>query len=97
MMLLMQAKGQGLILLTMLLTLQLQGQGLFWVKIFLRSADLLAGRLVQPFDLQLPSDYSFYAVVAEDQLNKPFIQNFLNWAVSEAKGEEIADVSGPIT
>ena len=73
------------------------GAGVVLGRTVLASEDLLAGRLVQPFDLKLSSDFSFYAVVAEDQLNKRPIQKFLNWVVAEAKGEEIAKVPGPVT
>ena len=45
--------------------------------------DLAAGRLVQPFDLELPSECAYYFVAPEVSADQPKIQAFRDWLLQE--------------
>lgn len=45
--------------------------------------DLAAGRLVRPFDLELPSACAFYFVVPEVSADQPKIRAFRDWLLAE--------------
>jgi len=45
--------------------------------------DLAAGRLVQPFDLELPSECAYYFVAPEASAEQPKIQAFRDWLLQE--------------
>jgi LysR family glycine cleavage system transcriptional activator len=45
--------------------------------------DLAAGRLVQPFDLELPSECAYYFVAPEASADQPKIQAFRDWLLQE--------------
>ena len=44
---------------------------------------LAAGRLVKPFDLELPSECAYYFVVPEASADQPKIQAFRSWLLEE--------------
>ena len=45
--------------------------------------DLAAGRLVQPFDLELPSECAYYFVAPEASADQPKIEAFRDWLLQE--------------
>lgn len=45
--------------------------------------DLAAGRLVQPFDLELPSECAYYFVAPEATADQPKIEAFRDWLLQE--------------
>jgi LysR family glycine cleavage system transcriptional activator len=47
-------------------------------------ADLAAGRLVQPFDLALPSKAAFYIVAPEGSADTPKVAQFRDWLIAAA-------------
>ncbi len=55
--------------------------------------DLVAGRLVKPFDITLPTDYAYYVVAPELTADRPKIVAFRNWLLDEA-GIGRADPTG---
>lgn len=63
------------------------GQGVGLARTGLAAQDLLAGRLVRPFDIALPVDYAYWIVcpIASEKL--PKIQIFRDWLLAEAANE----------
>jgi LysR family glycine cleavage system transcriptional activator len=48
------------------------------------ASDLADGRIVAPFDISIPSAYSFYLVVPEPLINRPEVKAFCEWIKLEA-------------
>jgi LysR family glycine cleavage system transcriptional activator len=51
----------------------------------LAAADLAVGRLVTPFELQVPTDYSYYIICDPEESERPAIQAFTDWLLAEAR------------
>jgi LysR family glycine cleavage system transcriptional activator len=51
----------------------------------LAAADLAVGRLVTPFELRLPTDYSYYIICDPEESERPAIQAFTDWLLEEAR------------
>jgi DNA-binding transcriptional LysR family regulator len=47
--------------------------------------DLAAGRLVEPFDFELPSNSAYYFVAPETTADQPKIKAFGDWLRQEAE------------
>lgn len=60
-----------------------QGEGVLLGRSALVSADLVAGRLVRPFDLALKSRWSYYIVYPEGALRHQKIRAFRDWLFDE--------------
>jgi LysR family transcriptional regulator, glycine cleavage system transcriptional activator len=56
--------------------------------------DLATGRLVRPFDIDMPSDYAYYVVSPEATAERPKVAAFRNWLLTEAC-TEAADAAEP--
>ena len=62
-----------------------------WVE-----GDLAAGRLVRPFDISLPVEFSYFLVYPESRADDPLIAAFAGWIRREvAKGSPEGATSGP--
>jgi len=48
--------------------------------------DLIAGRLVTPFDLGIPKDAAWYLVFRADRRNDPTFETFRRWLIERAHG-----------
>jgi LysR family glycine cleavage system transcriptional activator len=64
----------------------LAGHGLALGTAPLVAADLRAGRLVRPFDVELSNAYSFWIVCRGDSLQQPNVAMFRDWLHAEALG-----------
>lgn len=64
------------------------GQGVALGRSALAAPELLAGRLVKPFEPALPVDYSYYIVCPKTTADRPKIKAFRDWIISEAKADE---------
>lgn len=60
------------------------GKGVALAKSALALADLEAGRLVIPFDLTTPADFSYYIVYPPSKASSPCVQAFAAWLKEEA-------------
>ncbi|MZR32431.1 transcriptional regulator GcvA [Sneathiella litorea] len=70
---------------SMLLTAAMEGQGVALGRSTLAADDLIAGRLVQPFDVQpMRADHAYYIVCPEEVSDRPRIVAFRNWILEEA-------------
>jgi LysR family glycine cleavage system transcriptional activator len=56
--------------------------------------DLAAGRLIRPFDLELPSECAYYFVVPETSADQPKIRAFRDWLVVEVGAMASEDKPG---
>lgn len=63
----------------------IEGQGVGLSRMALAEDDLRSGRLVQPFDLPVPSELAYYVVYPESRAGQPKIAAFRNWLMAEAK------------
>jgi LysR family transcriptional regulator, glycine cleavage system transcriptional activator len=63
------------------------GQGVAMINPFFFPADLAAGRLVQPFDLVVEADRSYWLVYPKARKRSPKIQAFRDWVLSEIAGD----------
>ena len=61
-----------------------EGQGVALGRLMLAQDELRSGRLVQPFDIVLPNDYSYWLVYPPAVLNRPNAAAFRTWLLSEA-------------
>jgi LysR family glycine cleavage system transcriptional activator len=60
------------------------GQGLALARTALASSDLIAGRLVRPFDLALDAPFAFWIVCPKSAAELPKIATFRAWLLQEA-------------
>ncbi len=61
------------------------GLGVVLGNPMLAAPDLAAGRLIVPFETQLPSTYAYYVVCAEASCDRPDILAFRGWLRAEAE------------
>ena len=68
------------------------GKGVALAKAALALADLEAARLVIPFDLTTPTEFSYYVVHPPSKASSPAVKAFKNWVLNEAaESVEAAD------
>ncbi|WP_228874613.1 transcriptional regulator GcvA [Paraburkholderia saeva] len=60
------------------------GQGVALGRLMLAADDLNSGRLIQPFDIELLNDYSYWLVYPPAAMNHPGAEAFRSWLLSEA-------------
>ncbi len=63
----------------------IEGEGVALAYLPLVHADLKAGRLVKPFDVELPTDLAIYAVCPEHFRKRPEVRAVIDWLVEEAR------------
>lgn len=71
----------------MALQVAIAGQGVAMSRRVLVADDLAAGRLVKPFDLDLPYQLAYYVVCPEATAQRPKVAHFREWLLAEARGE----------
>lgn len=76
----------GLILedMNVLLQAAIEGQGVALSSLALAHADLRAGRLVKPFEIEIPVELSFYIVCEHGRENEPAVTIFIAWLREQA-------------
>ena len=60
-----------------------EGQGVALGRLFLASSDIAAGRLVKPFALDLPNDYSYWLAYPPAAAGQPRLGAFRDWLLAE--------------
>ena len=77
----------GLLLedMNVLLQAAIEGQGVALASRPLVTADLNAGRLVRPFDIELPVELSFYTVCEAGREKEPGMKETIEWLREEAE------------
>ena len=56
--------------------------------------DLATGRLIRPFEVDMPSDYAYYVVSPEATAERPKVAAFRTWLLTEACTEPEAEAAG---
>jgi LysR family glycine cleavage system transcriptional activator len=69
----------------MALSAAIAGQGFALGLAPLVDEDLAAGRLVKPFDIELPSPFGFWLVCRRDRLEEPKIAAFRSWVNAQVR------------
>lgn len=75
-----------------------EGHGVALGRVFLASADIAAGRLVKPFALDLPNDYSYWLAYPKATASQPRLAAFRDWLLAETSAwreEATATVAVP--
>jgi LysR family glycine cleavage system transcriptional activator len=62
-----------------------QGQGVALARMLLAADDLAAGRLVQPFDMAMPNDYSYWLAYRREKAARPDVAAFRSWLLAQAR------------
>jgi LysR family glycine cleavage system transcriptional activator len=70
-------------LLNPIFQLAINGLGVAMGRSAVVQLDLKQKRLVEPFDIRLPSALAYYAVVPEARANSPKIERFTTWLLKE--------------
>jgi LysR family transcriptional regulator, glycine cleavage system transcriptional activator len=65
-----------------------RGEGVVLGRSALVADELVAGRLVRPFELSLPAGFAYYLVYPQRALQRPCVKVFCDWLIDEARGEE---------
>ncbi len=63
------------------------GQGIAMGHLVLSQAEVMAGRLVQPFELMMQSDLSYDLVCPIEYVKRPKIRAFIDWILETVKRE----------
>ena len=66
----------------------IEGQGIAVVPSFLVAADLRSGRLVAPFDVEIPQPRRWYLVCRAGQQQLPQVRAFADWLQTEVETPE---------
>ena len=72
---------------SMLVQAAAAGQGVALARGVLAADALSAGRLVQPFELSLPTEYAYYIVSPESKADRAKIVAFTEWLLKEAAAD----------
>lgn len=80
---------------SMVLTAAMEGQGVSLGRSTLAAADLAAGRLVKPFDVELKAGHAYYIVCPEESAERPRILTFRKWLLKEAASDPGRFMSSP--
>jgi LysR family transcriptional regulator, glycine cleavage system transcriptional activator len=72
---------------SMALDAAVDGQGVALARSALAAWDLIAGRLVRPFELALPVSYAYWIVCPKVTAKLPKIVAFRDWLLSEAEAD----------
>lgn len=70
---------------SLVLQAALQGQGVALGRLTLAERDLREGRLVQPFDLAVPNDYSYWLVYPHAKAERAEVTAFRAWLLAQAE------------
>jgi LysR family glycine cleavage system transcriptional activator len=87
-------RGRGPVLnqASMAIDAAVDGQGIALARTALAAWDLIAGRLVRPFAIDLPVSYAYWMVCPKATADRPKITMFRDWLIAEA-AEEVRQVA----
>ena len=68
----------------MVLKAAVEGQGVALGRSVLVADDLASGKLVKPFDINIPADHAYYLVYPEITVDQPKINAFQDWLLKES-------------
>ncbi len=67
----------------MLIQAAIEGQGIALAATIFAEKDIQAGRLVQPFSMSMPIDFSYYLVTTPNRAKLPRVTIFKNWILQQ--------------
>jgi LysR family glycine cleavage system transcriptional activator len=70
----------------------IRGNGIALVSHHAVAEDLKAGRLVKPFDLAMPVDYSYWMICPHEYLRRAKVKAFCDWVLEQAADDSLAAV-----
>jgi LysR family glycine cleavage system transcriptional activator len=79
----------------MLVQAAVEGQGVALARLSLAELDLAAGRLVRPFDLEIPTQYSYYLAFPPAHMEVPKVKAFRAWVLEEAHKRPVGSGAEP--
>ena len=81
-------RGPGFDDSSMVIQAAVEGQGVALGRSALAAGDLARGRLVKPFDIELPTSFAYYVVFPPASAEEPKLRTFVDWLVRTAKESE---------
>lgn len=84
-------RGPGFSQSNMVIQAAIEGLGVTLGRSVLVADDLIAGRLVKPFNVSLPTRYGYYVVCPLSTADRPKIVAFRNWLRDEARNPTETD------
>ncbi len=81
-------RGPGFDDSSMVIQAAVEGQGVALGRSALAAGDLARGRLVKPFDIELPTSFAYYVVFPPASADQPKLRTFVDWLVRTAKESE---------
>ena len=79
----------------MLVQAAVEGQGVAMGRYSIAELDLAAGRLVKPFDLEIPSQFAYYLATPPANLELPRVKAFREWILKEARQSPLGSGAVP--
>ena len=73
---------------SMLLRAAIAGQGVALARSVLAADEIASGRLVRPFDVDVPTEYAYYLAYPEKSADQPNVAAFREWILEEARAGE---------
>ena len=70
---------------SMLLRAAIAGQGVALARSVLAADEIASGRLVRPFDVDVPAEYAYYLAYPEKSADQPNVMAFREWILEEAR------------
>ena len=70
---------------SMLLRAAIAGQGVALARSVLAADEIASGRLVRPFDVDVPAEYAYYLAYPEKSADQPNVVAFREWILEEAR------------
>jgi LysR family glycine cleavage system transcriptional activator len=72
---------------TMALNAATRGQGVVLAPRILATDELLAGTLIIPFEIKLPTSLAWYIVMPENNMTRPEVVAFRDWLLKESRSD----------
>ena len=70
---------------SMLLRAAIAGQGVALARSVLAADEIASGRLVRPFDVDVPTEFAYYLAYPEESAGRPDVAAFREWILEEAR------------
>ena len=71
----------------------INGSGVALVSHHAVAEDLKAGRLVRPFDLALPAEFSYWLVCPPEYLRRTKVKTFCDWLLQQAEKDSLTETA----
>ena len=72
---------------SMLLRAAIAGQGVALARSVLAADEIASGRLVRPFDVDVPAEFAYYLAYPEESAGRTDVAAFREWILEEARAE----------